>query len=269
MKKILLTFGTSLLLLTGCGDRSDKTEESNGDTETKDQATTEEVSNDEIEYASSYLKKINELIDTYGILSEDDRLGGNEGLAYADLLDFDNDGTDELYVVYEISGVTENGFPLYKEGVWTEQSEEPYSLLTKDHGDFGVLSEGSMYVNITPDGQAFLNESGLITEGSNTTKFDIFYGHNGFKIEKMAEAEKLESYSGNSGEVGYLYTITEGEVSKTVSEKEYNGFLDKYGKASSKKIINSDQGYKSLAIDLANNQQKINEFVKKLEDNVK
>ncbi|MEK3992726.1 hypothetical protein [Robertmurraya sp. FSL R5-0851] len=268
MNKLLLTFGASLLLLTGCGESSDKIEETNVDKETQEQSSTGDVSNKETVFASSYLKKINELIDTHGILTEDDKLGGNEGLAYVDLLDFNNDGTEELYVVYEISGVTENGFPLYKEGIWTEQSEEPHSLMTKDHGDFGVLSEGSMYVNITPDGQAFLNESGQLTEGSNTTTFDIFYGHDGFTIEELAKAEKQESYSGNSGELGYLYTITEGEVSKTVSEEEYIEFLNKYGKANSKKIINSDQGYKSLAIDLTNNEQKINDFIKKLEESI-
>jgi hypothetical protein len=75
-----------------------------------------------------------------------------------------------------------------------------------------------MFVTVDPDGKAHLNETEEKSDGSTTTTSDIFYGHDGFTIEELATAEKQESYSGNSGELGYLFTITEGEVSKTVSE---------------------------------------------------
>lgn len=270
MKKFFVLFVTSLLLLTGCGDSSNTdTEKDAVAKEEQEQTSTEEKSNTEtIEGAASYLKKINEIIDTHGILTVDDKLGGNEGLAYVDLLDFDNDGSKELYVVYEISGETENGFPLYREGVWTEQSDEPYSLMTKDHTDLGVVMDGGMFVTTDPDGKAYLNETEEKSDGSTTTTIDIFYGHDGHTIEELATAEKQESYSGNSGELGYLFTITEGEVSKTASEEEYNEFLNKYGKENSKQILYNVQGIKSLAIDLTDNEQRINEFIKKLENSI-
>jgi hypothetical protein len=75
-----------------------------------------------------------------------------------------------------------------------------------------------MFVTVDPDGKAHLYETEEKSDGSTTTTSDIFYGHDGFTIEELATAEKQESYSGNSGELGYLFTITEGEVSKTVSE---------------------------------------------------
>lgn len=138
--------------------------------------------------------------------------------------------------------------------------------MTNDHTDFGVANDGGTFVTTAPDGKVYLNELEKETDGSSSTTIDIFYGLDGFTIEELASAEKQESYSGNSGELGYLYTITEKEITKTVSEEEYKKFLEKYGKANSKKIINSDQGIPSLAIDLKNNEQKINDFIQKLED---
>lgn len=267
MKKILYVLGVcTLLLISGCGKSSEQSEENKiTKDEVEEQNSSEETGEKATIYANSYLKIINEIVNTHGILSNDDKLGGNEGLAYVDLLDFNNDGALELYVVYEISGATENGYPAYKEEVWTEQSDEPWSLYSNEHGDFGAVQEGSIYVLTAPDGKSYFNESGELANEGSTTYFDVFYGDDGFTIEELARAEKQESYAGATGELGYRYTITEGEDTQTVTEEDYKQFLEKYGKDNAKKVINSDQGYKSLAIDLTDNKEKINDFIKTLE----
>lgn len=128
---------------------------------------------------------------------------GDDGVAYARLIDFDGDETAELYTVtiagtgndYDNNGVA-------TESVWGWKDDTLKQIYTKEHRSSGAHDYSSSGRRIAEkdgkhyliEGGDYLSASGDYMEGAEASYFTI-YGYNGdsFKIVSSGE-EKRESY---------------------------------------------------------------------------
>lgn len=190
---------------------------------------------------AAYLKEVKALINTYGGGKIVDDTSGNSsykmtGLCYAKLIDFDNDGNEELLCVY---GPTKDG----------DGYEKPYYMKVFGYDGNKVNSlfeSGAFFFNYTDWSHriAYCEDNGqtLLLTRKNPQTFEIYewseLSGNEFKVVKSI-SDFNESDPGN-----IKYTVDNKEVSKADFDKQLSEWKNKQTyiifNSNSKEILESN-----------------------------
>ncbi|QOY37162.1 hypothetical protein AWH56_005855 [Anaerobacillus isosaccharinicus] len=175
--KLVLIFITSILIIVGCNQQStiqepieileieeiiteakevEVNKEPENSVEVLDEKITEHQRVLSIFYQTVYNKIAN-----FGILTEDNI--DEMGLAYVDLLDFDQDGLMELYVMYKKSEDYYNS-SFYVEEIWMYDGGEGKKIHSKEFSNGGLVSDASRSI-VLSDGSLYLIEAGGYSAG--------------------------------------------------------------------------------------------------------
>lgn len=203
--------------------------------------------------AKAYLNVLQPIVDRYGICKETTtNETDNSGLAYADLIDFNGDGTDELYFYYIIYS-PDYGETKCIEEVWYFNGQRAENALSREHtsndSHYGGPTSGSDLCR-TNDGKTYLVEAGGYSTGTgsygNTMHESItVYGFNGTKI---SEITRLVETIGEGMPLGpdtwelddkvyYEYELSvNGKITKDIIDTGYNT-EEGYNDSDIKKLI--------------------------------
>ena len=206
----------------------------------------EDEETDEQKASSLFLDKIKELTDTYGACSPTEWGGSYNlatGLCVADLVDFDGDGMNELFVVYNtqvanpnVDGWMDKQAQAFKSEVWAYRDGEITKVFDKsivEHDTGGVTwvsvhqKDGKFYL-MTAD----TSYTDLGGGGYNETTDTVFYAYDGSEFKQGAAAHSDVDVSSTPSDP--TYTIN-GE---DATSDELMNFRDSYPSYLSYGLIN-------------------------------
>lgn len=289
MKILLITITTVLLILTGYSDDTfeDSLQEGIREIENNEyeltatsfepalnkQSETEKTVKQEAEQAEmtkAYYQIISEIVNKYGVLSSDEPDPMEIGLAFADLIDFNNDGKEELYIIYAIEPNSS-----YYEEIWGSSNGELKKLYSKEFYNGGRISDAARSM-VTVDSKTYLVETGEYSAGSRGVipdvmsefgYWNIFHGLEDGAVAELATVIKQDLiFENGDSETRYKIRIDDDE--QAISKEEYNTYLDDFNYKSRTSIIDSFTGSKYLAFDVSNNEEIIKEFMETLKSNM-
>ncbi|MFD1736844.1 hypothetical protein ACFSCX_09720 [Bacillus salitolerans] len=220
---------------------------------------------------ASYFEKVNVIKDDFGICNQDNGPSDCPGLQYVELIDFDNNGTSELYVLYGKS--YEEG---YHEEVWGYKNGEIFLLNEKIFDNYGLISDSTRSISSVNEKIYLIGAGGYSagTRGEDPNWAEDFYITEIFEINnnKLSSIGTLiktwkQHIENLEEKTEYEYKTSESN-SKAISEEEYKTFLTIYGYDSRKEIINSESGSKMLTIDVSDNIDIITKFISTLRKSV-
>jgi len=213
-----------------------------------------------IDVPAAYAPILTSLVDAKGILQEDTELMSDAtGVAYVDFIDFDNDGTVELYVVYADYEEGDYVQPFYKEEIWSNRGGQTSLLYEKEFSNGGLIDDAARSI-VTSEGRSYLVESGSYSaggrgnypDGSEYGSWHLFYGLKNGTFAEAVSARMTEVYfeedSGKQDLV--LYSIEQNGVVNDVTKAEHDRLLESYGMKQAKRVIDSSAGAKGLAFDV-------------------
>lgn len=206
----------------------------------------EDEETDEQKASGLFLDKIKELTDTYGACSPTEWGGSYNlatGLCVADLVDFDGDGMNELFVVYNtqvanpnVDGWMDKQAQAFKSEVWAYRDGEITKVFDKsivEHDTGGVTwvsvhqKDGKFYL-MTAD----TSYTDLGGGGYNETTDTVFYAYDGSEFKQGAAAHSDVDVSSTPSDP--TYTIN-GE---DATSDELMNFRDSYPSYLSYGLIN-------------------------------
>ena len=206
----------------------------------------EDEETDEQKASGLFLDKIKELTDTYGACSPTEWGGSYNlatGLCVADLVDFDGDGINELFVVYNtqvanpnVDGWMDKQAQAFKSEVWAYRDGEITKVFDKsivEHDTGGVTwvsvhqKDGKFYL-MTAD----TSYTDLGGDGYNETTDTVFYAYDGSEFKQGAAAHSDVDVSSTPSDP--TYTIN-GE---DATSDELMNFRDSYPSYLSYGLIN-------------------------------
>ena len=206
----------------------------------------EDEKTDEQKAYGLFLDKIKELTDTYGACGSTEWGGSYNlatGLCVADLVDFDGDGMNELFVVYntQVANPNEDGWmdkqaQSFKSEVWAYRDGEITKVFDKsivEHDTGGVTwasvhqKDGKLYLMSTDDSYTDLGGAGY-----NETTDTVFYAYNGSEFKQEALTHSDVNVSPNASDS----TCTINGEDATVDE--LSDFRDSYPSYLSYALIN-------------------------------
>ena len=130
-----------------------------------------------------YAKIVNNLINTYGKIRIKNDTYFVLGLCYAELIDFNNDGIEELYVIY--SEESDDYAPKYTYEVYGCQNSKIEKLSNGEpYGTDGGIKHAII--------SQYNNQKYVVTGGSDAFSFEYYYGFNSdgkFELIKSFECE--------------------------------------------------------------------------------
>jgi hypothetical protein len=213
--------------------------------------------------SGAYYKVVSDIINEYGIGTEDFTAGG-AGLAYAELIDFDKNGVSELFLIY--SGGSYD-YTLEVWGYGNNKASLIYSTSDQNRGLVGDLKVSLL----TTKTAAYINYTSTYSSGRGDEPYEnqYFEDHSIWALadNKFTETVSLgylteESSEGDNQRV--TYTLKEKNEEQKISSEIYDQWLGKYEIAKGKTIIGSSAGSKAYHFDISNNKKTIDNFVKKL-----
>lgn len=150
------------------------------------------------EVSESYLKIINSCIDEYGFDPSMDLNVSETGLATSKLIDFDNNGTPELYLLIVTGAENLEGLPygnkIIREEIWV-YSDGPFLIWQNDNEHY-------------PGGTAMRsNETSIISHGNTTLlmDYDMLTHNSGSHVEiNLRSFRNISSYSQDNLSVNYI-----------------------------------------------------------------
>ncbi len=217
---------------------------------------------------NAYYKVTAQLIEKEGIAVEED-LESVRGLAYADLIDFDKNGVQELFLVYFKDGY-------HYEEVWTYQKNKAariyaYKWPTSGRGfDQSVsLAEGKKNVYIVHAG-------GYTDTGTGGSRYITYYDdisfatYSGGKFAGVLKLGKQTVEDEETSKWTTSYFLNQNNKQKSISQKTYDQYLADNGYGKRKHVIDSDgTGYQTIAFDITNNGKTIFDFLQKLKNGMR
>ncbi|MDR0271670.1 hypothetical protein [Paenibacillus sp.] len=219
--------------------------------------------------AQSYYKILNNIISKYGISTFDNE----EGLVYANMIDFDKNGVSELYILY-LKKDNSRGYDQLKfyQEVWGFEKSELHKLYFDDQGPDGLISDRSISITSTNKNSYLIFESSYST-GNGTPPYDNEWSLHrsimtvkGGKLIEVAVLGYTEASKVEGEGTKYTYTIkTNGKV-KNISNKEYNNYVTQYNLKNQKYLIDGDAGSPTISFDASSNVKTINSFLKRLKN---
>src|SRR5690606_6818528 len=102
------------------------------------------------EVKAAYYKVMDAKVKQYGILTEDD-IYYNSGIGFAELVDFDNNGTPELYVIYA------DGDQNYVQEVWTYSNGQAKRIFQRSTYGYGRVNDEGVSLLKTASNQTYLS----------------------------------------------------------------------------------------------------------------
>ncbi|MFK2827209.1 hypothetical protein QYG89_16435 [Bacillus sp. B190/17] len=274
MKGIFLAIIVTFLFLTGCSKdpiiKEEKEEVKKTENVEETLATPSESKEAESEKPSAlsaYYDIVVEMIEPHGILTEDN--GENQGLAYANLIDFNGDDLPELYM---ISAQITDEFH-YKEEVWTYKNDKAAEIFSKQYKNEGRSGDISSRSIATVDSKSYLVDTGGYSAGSRGNDPSIseyLQRHIFLSLEGTAFVEKdnvmaIEQYYEDSDKPRMIYEQRKNDTVDEITAKEYKTILKKYNSDSSLMLILDDTGSKSLNFAVSNNKETIKTFLRSLD----
>lgn len=215
------------------------------------------------EAAAAYYRVVNDVVETYGIYTYDFGLGW--GLAFAELVDFDNDGVPELYMIYfKDEGST------YTEEVWRYRDGQASRAFQESYSASGRVSDRATTLQHT-SAKSYISRISHYSTGLGKAPYDnASYDTNYFltlannEIVEVARADYVWEENPNNGDTRETYTIKENGVEKQVSPEEYKQFLAKFEAGDKREVITSSAGQFDFAFDPASNVRTITDFMQSL-----
>lgn len=144
--------------------------------------------------AKTYLNVLQAIVERYGICTETTtNETNNSGLAYADLIDFNGDGMDELYLYYIIYS-PDYGQTKCIEEVWYFDGHGAENALSREHtsddSHVGGPTSGSDLCR-TSDRKTYLVEAGHYSTGAGNYGYTLHegitvYGFDGSRISQVS-----------------------------------------------------------------------------------
>lgn len=176
--------------------------------------TKEDRKTDEQRAYGLFLDKIKELTDTYGACGSTEWGGSYNlatGLCVADLVDFDGDGMNELFVVYNtqvanpnVDGWMDKQAQSFKSEVWAYRDGKIVKVFDEsnvEHDNGGVTwvsihqKDGRLYLMTTDSSYTDLGDAGY-----NETTDTVFYVMDGLKFKRDASAHSDVNVSSDSSD---------------------------------------------------------------------
>jgi hypothetical protein len=215
-------------------------------------------------YANTeYYKLINGVIGNYGISKG--QISESSGLAYVELIDFDKNGSYELYMVY-----LKDGFSyVVTQEIWGMKDKKAVKLFSEDYDGTGLASDRSLslcksksktYIrykssystgNVTPPyGSASYSTTQYLTLSNN-------------KFVTVAEANITEEYGlDESVKDRITYSYKKDGKTKKVSKESYDDLNKAYVSKGVTDIIYGGMGSPAFA-DVDNNVKKVQTLMDK------
>ncbi len=221
------------------------------------------------ERAAAYYEVLDRIMSppfSYGVsqivTNPDVLYSGEEGLVYADLIDFDKDGQDELYVLYAQKDTSDPSvyFSNHVQEIWTSQDGEPVKLFEDSYNGFSMWGDRSTAL-IEGKDQVYLT---FYSELERVGYHKFFALENGAFTEK-ASINYMDNGSNEDGGFTYAYSATEDGAEREVTEDEYGELLNKYlSGGEENQLVNGGTGSPEFVISLDNNTDKITAFLAQL-----
>ncbi len=219
-----------------------------------------EAAADTIAVPEAYAPVLRELAAEKGILTEDHELmSDTTGVAYVDFIDFDNDLTDELYVVYADFEEGDYARPFYKEEVWSSRGGEAYLVYEQEFSNGGLIDDAARSI-ATAEGRSYLVESGSYSAGSRGRyqeadeygSWHVFYEmKNGSFVEVDAVIKTEIEFGEDSGrEDMVLYASRIDGTETDITKQKFDAILQSYRYREGDRIIGSSAGAKGLEFDV-------------------
>jgi hypothetical protein len=200
----------------------------------------------------------------FGQLDQD-----SSGVAYADLIDFDNDGISELYLVH-------GEHDKFVETVWGYKDGRAVQIANNVFKKGNRFDSDSRYL-VSTDTFTYLVSSGRLTHGgqgdvryrrnlsisSQTDCTDTVYKLENGKFIKVSDLIMHEIYYEDDELKTYYYRMdNNNEI--TISKEEYEKNLALYSGSNSKQIVKDDVGTKVLGDDVEVKPNKVLQLWRKL-----
>jgi hypothetical protein len=176
----------------------------------------------------------------------------SSGITYADLIDFDNNGIDELYMVY-------GDGDRFIESIWGYRDGKAVQL------ENNVFEEGNRFANdsrylVTTDTVTYLVSSGSFTHGGWTDRYpdvisqtdysDVVYELQGGEFVKVSAQLMHEVYEEEEKSKNYYFRM-DNDNQTSISKEEYEQTEALYAGSQRKQIVEDEVGTKSLGEDVS------------------
>lgn len=250
-----------LIALFGCNDE-------NTEPPTDKETPVEEENIQNIKEQQQLAKVLIELVETYGMIHPNiefhEPLGDLAfGVIFADLIDFDNDGQKELYVLFRSSEYANDSYEHrnqrgYIEEVWGISKEEPVLLRNAmyDYDDQSLASDLTLSFVTLQDGTVAIKHFHVKMSQGIQRWADTFYTLN----ENSFTKTEFEHLSGNSDEnIPEQFFIN----NETTDEENFVKEMKKFA-GEERFIFQSSAGTKEFSIDLSDPLKTISEIVNTL-----
>lgn len=192
----------------------------------------------------AYEKVIKNVKSKYGVFKgKKDESYRGKGLMYVKLVDFDNNKTPELYMVYGTSSKPdENGFyEGFTEEIWTYSKGKVKKIHKEKHEELGLV--GDLERSIVKVNKEYYLLGICRYHGGISY---VPYKFNGKKFVEIINIQENPVDDPFSDYTKYSYATIIGGKSKKISRSKYNSYLKKYNVSKRKIIIDSGSGSKSI-----------------------
>lgn len=297
MKKQLLSLGTTLLLLTGCSEATDEREPSDESEKVKtEQQESEELgttvsAKQEAELKaqeairqkmySKYLHRVNSVINYNGLLTIDEDHEEEKGLIYVQLIDFDGNGKEELYIIYKTFEEFSDGRPPvenFNEEIWSFKDGKEFMAFSNQFAVNPGWTDTSTRSLTMVDGKTYLLNVRVHSMGGTLNEPDWnqdFLGvdvleFNGVEFQARDSAMKTELSHVETGEMRIIYELgRNSEELRQVPNGEFEDFLSVYLFDKKQDIIEDGVGFKFLSSSITENlQNNLDDTMKKIRENI-
>ncbi|GIO35733.1 hypothetical protein J41TS12_05940 [Paenibacillus antibioticophila] len=197
-------------------------------------------------------------------INTEDIISANKGISYAELIDFDNNGILELYVIYFDSGNDNNSLPSYIQEVWTYNKGKAIKVFKEEYNGFGLVFDRGVSISTAKNKSYMVYSSSYSRDGSSFDTY-TFLTLSGNKFIEIAEVQSILEYTPEGNE-RMLYKLKENGKWKSITEVAYRQTQEKYGYSTRKKIIDGNAGSNTFVFDPTGNVTKIQSFLQKLKD---
>jgi hypothetical protein len=215
--------------------------------------------------ANAYYGILNNIVSKYGVSTSTD----DDGLVYANIVDFDKDGISELYLLYIKNDKSRGDSLRFYQEIWNYKKSKIHKIYSDDQGADGLVSDRSISITTTKK-DTYLIFTGSYSTGNGelpySNEWSIYSSIMTVRGGKLIEIASLRYIQASTPEddndIKITRAIEKNGKTKSISEKEYEELGSIYGFQNNTTLVEGNAGSPVIASDL--NLNVVNDFIKKI-----
>lgn len=195
----------------------------------------------------------------------------SSGLAYAELLDFDADGINELYMLY-LNNENENGQNSFVQEIWKLKDGIPTKIFSKDFYNYGLVFDLSVSI-VKDDSKCYIMHSSSYSSGGGNEPYtniaamsNTYFTLENDDFVEVANVSEIYESTPDGTKERTRYTSGDSTNEIEISKEEYEDINSKFKSKEVKQIILGNSGCPSFAIDVSKNIEVFNNFLLNLDE---